>query len=1324
MVLDGGSMGPELSVCNTLAGLAGTMGPEFWISGLKFATIHALHDLCAFAEADHLPLPRERDCFMSYRRAARRTTQFTGSLSRRLGLELLEDRTLLSASAGLDDNLFADDGTSNGVDSKADPPDDVQTSNLFNRVMSISLHDGFVRENAGLGAIKGTVTRETDVLNESLTVSLSSDDESEAVVAEFVVIPAGETSASFLIDIVDDDILDHNQLVTITATSDKFGDPGSASAILEVIDVELLTVELETYVIHEDMAGTVITATVTRHNTDIDQPQVVNIGTDNSPSVSVQSSVTIAAFEASATFPITITHDAAASGPVTVGFSMQTAHHSSEKETLAILEVDIDDLPQRSLESLNYTVFNGAQNDDQSGDYVRTVGDMNGDGYDDFLIAAVNANRIDPSFADNGELYVVFGTPNGYPPVVELADLDGSDGFTITGHLPDGELGYEVSNGGDVNGDGFSDIIVAASDVDLDLVEGGIPPHVFVIFGKGTPFDASVDLQGLDGTNGFAIIAHPDDFGDLAGDSVDIAGDINGDGFNDIVIGAPYASSATLGIDDGAAMVVFGKAGGFDPVFDLGTLDGSNGFIFYGDLNHRDFADDVKFAGDINDDGYGDILVGSDNNINFPAETFVVFGKAAGFSATLAASQIDGTNGFIFSGAASGHQVGEEVTNLGDINGDGIPDMMVWESTSNQGVGQAHVLFGRAGDYSKVVSVESLDGSNGFTITGIQAIDRFGEKLSFAEDINGDGIDDFLMGAWYANLPDAERVGAVYVLFGTQSGFAAEINVGNLTPDQGFVIYGETPGDFFGSAVSAAGDVNGDGIGDFLVGAQGADPNGIDSAGRTYLIYGEDFTGTLTHGGDEADNLLTGGDTADFMVGGNGNDTLVGVGGSDTISGGAGNDVFTVRDLSFQSLDGGSGFDSVRFSGSSQPSNPPSFQSNATNSDWDLTALPNRKFLGIDLIDISGNGANVLTLNQLVVLNLSGTSNTLYVRADTVDTVNFGGGWTFDGLENFQGQDYSVYSQGAAILKIHVAPYELSFQDNSGAGGDAAIQFSTSVTQPGQSSSQSYYVRPALPDDTKTVLFTNVGTHPLTIYEIIVNAPHTTSDVVLTSDAGDDIVLAVGETLTIHLTYTPTSPGSQSDGFSMANGLVIHTDSANIPTLEVALGGAPTFNSDLNYDGNVNFADLGLLNLTFGLREGDPGYSASFDINGDGAINFGDLGPLNVEFGLSLSNLAQQSQTTSLQPPAAGAVATQELQSSTESALFSNEFKVVAEDIAKRMVQPVPSKPVEAAVPTGIASDMHLAVFEELGGGTSAAEELFDFGAELWDELELALTLL
>ncbi len=133
------------------------------------------------------------------------------------------------------------------------------------------------------------------------------------------------------------------------------------------------------------------------------------------------------------------------------------------------------------------------------------------------------------------------------------------------------------------------------------------------------------------------------------------------------------------------------------------------------------------------------------------------------------------------------------------------------------------MVFGKTSGFAADLALSSLDGFNGFQISGEVALDYSGRWVSAAGDVNGDGFGDLLIGAYRAE-PNGFKSGASYVVFGKATGFAADLALSTLDGVNGFQISGEAEGDKSGIRVATAGDANGDGFADILIGAEGADP--------------------------------------------------------------------------------------------------------------------------------------------------------------------------------------------------------------------------------------------------------------------------------------------------------------------------------------------------------------------------------------------------------------------------------------------------------------------------------------------------------------------
>ncbi|MCC8997718.1 MAG: FG-GAP-like repeat-containing protein [Nitrosomonas sp.] len=605
--------------------------------------------------------------------------------------------------------------------------------------------------------------------------------------------------------------------------------------------------------------------------------------------------------------------------------------------------------------------------------------------------------------------------------VFDLTTLNGSNGFKVNGFST-------VRNAGDMNGDGYDDLVSGSS----------------VIFGKNTPFSATIDPSILNGKNGFSIKPDlPNPYGNGPGAAI---GDFNGDGFDDLIL-----PSTTFSND--SASIFFGKGTGFKSIESL-----NDGGVNVRALQNANYDVNIAAmnAGDINGDGMNDIILSSTAGYG-PHLSKVIFGQSSFVNDTIQIGS-NGTKGFTLQATDdefTSDGFGSLARGTGDINNDGYDDLIVgsgisvsYDASNNKLVsaGSAYVVFGKASGMSGKFLMTSLDGTNGFRLDGINEYDFAGYEVSNAGDVNDDGFSDVLIGAPGTDI-NGNKSGSSYVVFGKASGFDAVVNLANLDGTNGFAMNG-LAGDELGSSVSNAGDVNGDGFGDILIGARGADNHGVDS-GSVYVIFGKStgFSATLDlanlasdagfrvdglHAGDQLTSFSAAGDInkdgfddftvansvifgrsdffsnpekvikgtnkSDMLVGtkaaerfeaGNGNDTLIGKGGADTYLAGNGNDYIRVSDLNFKLVDGGNG-------------NSDTLAIAAVDANLDLTNFSG-KIKGIEKISLYGASGsdNGVTLNATQLKALSDTTNKLIVNGNHGDYVHItDSGWQDKGIYN------------------------------------------------------------------------------------------------------------------------------------------------------------------------------------------------------------------------------------------------------------------------------------------------------------------------------------
>ncbi|MEQ9643582.1 MAG: hypothetical protein RIM84_26425 [Alphaproteobacteria bacterium] len=494
-------------------------------------------------------------------------------------------------------------------------------------------------------------------------------------------------------------------------------------------------------------------------------------------------------------------------------------------------------------------------------------GDVNGDGIADLIIGA-EALNVPGAFA--GGAYVIFGGRSAFDSTVTLANLDGSDGFRLTGPAAASSAGKTVAIGGDFNNDGIDDLVVGAESLN------GIGA-AYVVFGNDGSFAASLSLGAL-GTAGFAIAGiNP---GDEAGENVAFLGDLDNDGIDDFAVNA--ASSDFGGADTGTVSVFYGD-GALGADLSLAT---SGVTVFP--------ADGVKPGGDVNGDGISDLIVGGSDG-GTGARLSVVFGSDARLASPFSLASL-GAGGFsVSTQAAIDFAAGGGFEVIGDINGDGFDDIglgIAGEDTDGTDAGAIYIIFGGAG-LTGDIDVTIL-GDAGVRIGGASAGDLLGYDIAAVGDFNRDGVDD-------VGIVAAGGNGTAYVLFGS-AGFDGAIDLANLADDEGVRIDG-APGDNFGQ-VAGVGDVNNDHFDDLAIGGATSDNNGNGSGGA-YVVFG---SGRLA--GTAAADSLEGGAGGDVLDGGDGDDFLPAGGGDDLVTAGAGNDRSWGQDGA-DTLDGGAGNDSL-----------------------------------------------------------------------------------------------------------------------------------------------------------------------------------------------------------------------------------------------------------------------------------------------------------------------------------------------------------------------------------------------------------------------------
>ncbi|MBK8381377.1 MAG: FG-GAP repeat protein [Ignavibacteria bacterium] len=338
--------------------------------------------------------------------------------------------------------------------------------------------------------------------------------------------------------------------------------------------------------------------------------------------------------------------------------------------------------------------------------------------------------------------------------------------ITLSGESAMNYFGFSVSSAGDVNGDGYSDVIVGA----------------FAYSNKGRAY---IFLGGA-GMNNSADVIMTGDTASYFGYSVASAGDVNSDGYCDVIVGANAYNSQT-----GGAYIFYGGSG-MNNIADV---------TMTGEAVNNNFGYSVSSAGDVNGDGYCDVIVGAYGYNFFTGKAYVFYGSAS----------MNNTADLTITGESANMYLGWSVSTAGDVNGDGYDDIIVPSPTYNSSMGKAGIYFGGA----------TMNNTADVILTGPATNYQFGVSVASAGDVNGDGYCDVIVGSdLYSSF-----TGRAFIFYGG--------SVMNSTPD--FIMTGEGVNNRFSFSAASAGDVNGDGYSDIIVGAYGYSSN----TGKAYLyMYG------------------------------------------------------------------------------------------------------------------------------------------------------------------------------------------------------------------------------------------------------------------------------------------------------------------------------------------------------------------------------------------------------------------------------------------------------------------------------------------------------
>ena len=699
--------------------------------------------------------------------------------------------------------------------------------------------------------------------------------------------------------------------------------------------------------------------------------------------------------------------------------------------------------------------ISGTTRSDNFGYDVQAIGDFNGDGYNDFAVVAPHGSSAERS-ANKWSVNILYGSKQGLPDLSSVSNLPGTDGLKIftSGDISDSNILTAVQGYGDVNGDGYSDVILYDDNLN----------SAWVIFGRSSEGAGSapvnVDVRTIissgGDSNGVAIVQREGGstwFG-AAGALVDV----NGDGYADIIM-----QDWQRGTGSSGTAILYGHAGaagsaawsnyyvgftGSSPASYVSDSRNSSAestrphTIIYND-NTNGYPTNVMNIGDINGDGYADFAYGMYNarnpagNIDNAGAIQVIYGTSKGFPQdySLQTDYTNISNGFRVYGEQANQYLGTYIDpepygylsntgmpiSSGDVNGDGIADMIIGspqfgpDAGEQRGPGRVYVVYGKAGGAASNVNLANLSSADGFVITASDstADAMFGNGTSVG-DFNGDGIDDIAIGAPLADVGGINN-GAVYILYGQQGGYsgfqsvtAAYRGTQSATVfDANYRQNGDAnSGSMLGVNVALS-DLNGDGQADLALGSPYHDMPWSAATGYLEVVYAEafNFTNLLTVG----DDVIKATDGRDRLSGGAGNDVITGVRSGDSAYGGAGNDRIHIEEINgVVRVDGGLGIDTLVV--------------DASNITLDLAAL-GLKVKGFENFDLgtgAANKGNALKLRLSDVLNQQSSTGTvngtgqghLRVTGDSDDTVQLLHGsdkWSNTGSRTVDGVNYNIY---------------------------------------------------------------------------------------------------------------------------------------------------------------------------------------------------------------------------------------------------------------------------------------------------------------------------